>query len=289
MLTAAVWHKKALNMTLDLRSMQLRALVFRAFLSSKRGHIGSALSLIEILRILYDEILCYHSDDPSWCDRDYCILSKGHGCLALYALLADKGFFPLTELDTFCKKTSLLGGHPEPKTPGVEWPTGSLGHGLSVGIGMAIAARMRKKNNRVFVIVGDGEINEGSIWEAALSAAKHKLDNLIVIVDYNQLQSYGSTESVLNLEPLVDKWVSFGFSVFETNGHDLNFLRDTFLAAGMMNNKPKAIICHTVKGKGIAIAEDNLMWHHKSKLSDSEMLAVRAALDMEQDLCVQKV
>ena len=211
-------------------------------------------------------------------NRDYCILSKGHGCLALYALLADKGFFSSSLLDTFCQKNSLLGGHPESKVPGVEWPTGSLGHGLAVGVGLAIATRMQKRDNKIFVILGDGESNEGSIWEAAMSAAKHQLSHLTVIIDYNQLQSYGATEIVLSLEPFLDKWTSFGFSVFETNGHDINSLRKTFLSAEKETHKPKAIICHTVKGKGLSIAEDNLKWHHKSKLTDTELTAINQML-----------
>ena len=281
MLTAAQWHTQALATTLDARSLSLRASICETVRANGRGHVGPAFSLIEILRVLYDDVLRYQPKNPHWIDRDLCILSKGHGCLALYALLADKDFFPMTELNTFCQKDSLLGGHPEPKLPGVEWPTGSLGHGLAVGVGMALAARMQCRDNKVFVITGDGEINEGSIWESALSAAKHKLDQLTVMIDYNQLQSYGPTKTVLDLEPLSDKWTSFGFTVFETNGHDMTALRNTLFSAEKEKGKPKVIICHTVKGKGLSIAEDNPHWHHKSKLTDSEIVAIQKAFHLE--------
>lgn len=281
MLTTAQWHEQALATTLDARSLSLRASICEAVRASGRGHVGSAFSLVEILRVLYDDVLQYQPKNPNWIDRDLCILSKGHGCLALYALLADKDFFPIAQLNTFCQKNSLLGGHPEPKLPGVEWPTGSLGHGLAVGVGMALATRMQCRDNKVFVITGDGEINEGSIWESALSASKHRLDQLTVMIDYNQLQSYGPTKTVLDLEPLSDKWASFGFAVFETNGHDITALRNALFSAEKEKGKPKVIICHTVKGKGLSIAEDNPKWHHKSKLTESEMTAIQKAFHLE--------
>src|SRR3990167_3971193 len=283
MLTATQWHEQALATKLDDRSLSLRTSIYKTVHTGGRGHVGSAFSLIEILRVLYDDILRYQSQNPQWINRDLCILSKGHGCLALYALLADKGFFPRHQLNTFCKIDSLLGGHPEPKLPGVEWPTGSLGHGLAVAVGMALANRMQNRDNKVFVITGDGEINEGSIWESALSAAKHKLDRLTVMIDYNKLQSYGPTKMVLDLEPLSDKWRSFGFSVFETNGHDITSLHNTLLASEKEKGKPKAIICHTVKGKGLPIAEDNPKWHHKSKLTNNEILAMQQAFNIVEN------
>ena len=154
----------------------------RALEGGERGHVGSSMSLIEIMRVLYDDILRYRPAEPKWPERDRMILSKGHGCLALYVMLADKGFFPLETLDTFCRRDSILGGHPEAgKVPGVEASTGALGHGLSIGVGMALAARMQKRDSRVFVVMGDGEINEGSVWEAALCAGKHRLSNLTAV------------------------------------------------------------------------------------------------------------
>ena len=191
---------------LDRRSKDLRKEVLRAFGAGNRGHLGSAFSLVELLRVLYDDVLRFDPERPLWEGRDRMILSKGHGCLALYAILADKGFFPREELARFCKPDGILGGHPEfGKVPGVEASTGSLGHGLSLGVGMALALRARPGAGRVFVVDSDGECNEGSLWEAALSAAKHRLDNLTVLVDYNHMQSYGTTGEVLDLEPLADK------------------------------------------------------------------------------------
>lgn len=289
MLNAEQWHQQTRMTKLDARSLSLRTLIYQAVRAGGRGHVGSAFSLIEVLRVLYDDILRYQANNPQWPDRDICILSKGHGCLALYALLADKGFFPAAQLNTFCKTDSLLGGHPEPKLPGVEWPTGSLGHGLAVGVGMALAIRMQRKKSKVFVITGDGEINEGSIWESALSASKHRLHHLTVLIDYNKLQSYGPTKVVLDLEPLADKWTSFGFSVFETNGHNITHLRDTLLTAEKETEKPKVIICHTVKGKGLPIAEDNPQWHHKSKLTEDEIIAIEKAFHLEKVVCANKV
>src|SRR5262245_33678642 len=216
---------------LDERSLSLRRTIVQMLKAGNRGHVGSAFSLVEILRVLYDEVLRYDSRRPSWKERDRCILSKGHGCLALYAILADKGFFPEEELWKFCKSDGILGGHPEyGKVPGVEASTGSLGHGLPIGIGFALSARLDQASHRVFVIIGDGESNEGSIWEAALCAGKHRLSNLAVIVDYNHQQSYDSTFVVQDMEPFADKWTAFGFGVTEIDGHDVRSLRSAFAA-----------------------------------------------------------
>jgi len=253
---------------LDERSKQLRKSIVYMMEKAGRGHPASALSLVEVLRVLYDHILAYDSNNPEWLERDRCILSKGHGCMALYAILADKGFFPKNEMDKFCKKDGILGGHPErKKVPGVEASTGSLGHGLSIGIGMALNAKIDNNNYRVFVITGDGECNEGSIWEAALCAGKHNLSNLTVLVDYNKQQSYGSTSEIQELEPFANKWESFGFAVKEIDGHDVNTLTKSLQNIPFENNKPNVLICHTIKGKGISFMENNLSWHHKSKLS----------------------
>ncbi len=252
---------------LDARSRYLRRLTVDALIGGERGHIGSTMSLIEILRVLYDSVLSYRADEPDWPARDRCVLSKGHGCLALYAVLADKGFFETAALTDFCRHHSFLGGHPERgKVPGVEASTGALGHGLSLGVGMALAQRMRGRAARVFVIMGDGEINEGSVWEAAMSAAKHRLDNLVAIVDYNKIQSAGPTAVIQELEPLADKWRAFGFETVEVNGHDVTALEEVLGALPRATGKPTAVICHTVKGKGIPFAEHDPSWHHKSKL-----------------------
>ena len=264
---------------LDARARNLRRLIVRALDGGGRGHIGSSMSLVEILRVLYDDVLRFHADEPRWAGRDRMILSKGHGCLALYVMLADKGFISADSLDTFCHRDSILGGHPEAgKVAGVEASTGALGHGLSIGVGLALAARMRDRLYRTFVLLGDGEINEGSVWEAAMGAAKHGLDNLVAVIDYNKLQSYGPTDYVLPLEPLADKWRSFGFAVEELNGHDVAALRRALRQVPLVAGKPTAIICHTVKGKGLPAAESNADWHHKNKLTDKELDAIRVAV-----------
>ena len=265
---------------MDRRSKLLRRLIIQGLEGGGRGHIGSSLSLVEILRVLYDSILAYRPHEPSWTGRDRLILSKGHGCLALYAILADRGFFSEQELQTFCKPESRLGGHPERnKAPGVEASTGALGHGLPMGVGMAIAANIRHQKHRVVVVVGDGEINEGSVWEAALSASKHRLSNLLVIVDYNKLQSYGLSSEVLNLEPLSEKWHSFGFDVHAVDGHDISALESLFKRVPLNHDKPTAIICHTVKGMGLPFAEGQAEWHHKSGLKPAEIAEMYACLD----------
>ncbi|MDP6404406.1 MAG: transketolase [Alphaproteobacteria bacterium] len=265
---------------MDKRSRKLRRRCVEAMESGGRGHLPSALSLIEILRVLYDEVLRFRPDQPDWAERDRCVLSKGHGCLGLYAVLADKGFFPPEELLTYCRRDSILGGHPERgRVPGVEASTGALGHGLGIGIGMALAARLQHRDSRIFVITGDGEINEGAVWEGALAAAKHRLDGLTVIIDYNKMQSYGTTAEVLELEPLADKWRAFGFSVAEVDGHDVAALVRTFADLPFEFGQPSAIICHTVKGKGIAHIEGEAGWHHKSRISADEIAALYQALE----------
>lgn len=264
---------------LDERSLHLRRQVIRIFECSRRGHLGATFSLIEILRVLYDDILRYDPSNPNWEKRDRCILSKGHGCLALYVILADKGFYPEEELWKFCKAEGILGGHPDcDKIPGVEASTGALGHGLSIGVGFALASRFDRVDHRVFVVVGDGECNEGSIWEAALSAGNRNLSNLCVLIDYNKQQSYDTTFAVQNLEPFLDKWKSFRFSVAEVDGHDVEALKEVLSKIPLEQEKPSAIICHTVKGKGIEFTENNLAWHHKSKISDEDLSAMYEAL-----------
>lgn len=265
---------------LDARSRALRRLVVRGLVGGERGHLGSALSVIEVLRVLYDDILRHDPKNPDKSDRDRCLLSKGHGCLGLYAVLADHGYFPEAELDRFCRYDGILGGHPEAaKIPGVEASTGALGHGPSIGLGMALAARMRGASHRVFVVTGDGEINEGSVWEAAMMAGKHGVDNYTVIVDYNKLQSYGPTRDVQDLEPLSDKWRSFGFEVRNVDGHDVTALQALFSELPFAEGKPNAVISHTVKGRGVSYAEHNPTWHHKSKMSDAELDELLAAIE----------
>jgi transketolase len=264
---------------LDDRARHLRRLVVRMLRGARRGHVGTAFSVIDILRVLYDDVLRFNVRNPKWPQRDRCILSKGHGCLALYALLADKGYFPESELDRVCATDSILGGHPDAmKVPGVEASTGALGHGLSIGLGMALHLKIAKSASRVFVILGDGECNEGSVWEAAMCAGKHRVANLTAIVDYNKHQAYGSTREVQDLEPFADKWRAFGFAVRDVDGHNRAEMREVFTSLPLEPEKPTAIIAHTVKGKGAAFAENNMKWHHKNKVTDQEVANLLAAI-----------
>ena len=268
-----------LSPPLDERSRHLRRLVVRMLKGARRGHVGSAFSCIDVLRVLYDEVLRFDPTNPKWPARDRCILSKGHGCLALYALLADKGFFPEMELDRVCAAGGMLGGHPDGmKVPGVEASTGALGHGLSIGLGIALSMRMAESDSRVFVILGDGECNEGSVWEAAMCAGKHRLANLTAIIDYNKHQAYGSTREVQDLEPLTDKWRAFGFAVREVDGHDIGQLRQVFASLPLKPHTPTAIIAHTIKGRGAHFTENNPKWHHKNRVTDQEIEGLLAAI-----------
>ena len=264
---------------LDGRSHMLRQMAVDALDGGSRGHVGSTMSLIEIFRVLYDDVMLFDANQPRLPNRDRLILSKGHGCIALYVMLAEKGFFDVSELATFCKYNSILGGHPEfGHIPGVEASTGSLGHGLAIGVGMAYAARISQLDYNVFVVLGDGELDEGSVWESALAAGHHCLENLTVVIDYNKLQSYGPVSEVWNLEPLADKWNAFGFESIEVDGHDIKELRAA-MTASRRNHKPKAIIAHTIKGRGVSFAEGDPTWHHKSSLTPAEILAIRTAVE----------
>jgi len=271
---------KELKIRLDSRSKDLRNNITRALLAANRGHFGSSMSLVEILRVLYDDIIFFDHKNPKNEKRDRVILSKGHGCLALYSILADKNFFNVKEFDKFLTLNSFLGGHPEnDKVPGVEASTGALGHGLPIAVGMAISLKLKKNNSKVFVILGDGELNEGSNWEAMMSANKHKLDNLKIIIDYNKIQSYGFVKNVLDLEPLNEKFKSFGFEVSEVNGHNIHELKKNFFKFKKQKIKKSSItICHTIKGKGFKVAENNPNWHHKNSFSEDEVKMINESL-----------
>lgn len=263
---------------LDRRSRELRRTIVNTFATAGRGHVGAAFSIVEILRVLYDDVLDVDPRHPEKPDRDRFVLSKGHGCLALYAVLADRGFIPAEELGRFCRRGGILAGHPEAYVPGIEASTGSLGHGLSIGVGMALHARLADSPHRVFVLVGDGESNEGSIWEAALAAAKHRLSHLTVLVDYNEQQSYSTTHEVLELEPFAAKWESFGFAVTEVDGHDVAALRETLAHLPLDPKRPTAVICHTIKGFGTPETERNLAWHHRGRTADDVVQSLLDAL-----------
>lgn len=249
------------------RSLQIRRLIMDGFKGGGRGHVSSAFSMVEILCALYDHVMKFDPKNPKWIERDRCLLSKGHGCLALYAILAIHGFFSKDELNTFCHAKGMLGGHPQyGKVPGIEASTGSLGHGLSIAVGQALCMKKDSPASRIFTIMGDGECGEGSVWEAAMCAGKHKLDNLIAIVDYNKLQSYGTVADILPLEPFADKWQACGFAVKEVDGHNSEELEKVLSSTPFTSGKPSAVICHTIKGKGIPSIEGDLSWHHKARL-----------------------
>lgn len=257
---------------LDDRSYNLRKFILSALEGGGRGHLSSALSLVEIIRVLYDDILLHDPINPKLIQRDRFILSKGHGCLALYAVLADHGYFAKEYLQTFCHFDSLLGGHPEKfALPGVEFSTGSLGHGFSVGVGMAMAARLKNENWRTYVILGDGELNEGSVWEAAMHAAQHKLGSLTIIIDYNRMQASGESEYIISLNSIKEKFISFGFDVCELNGHNIKELKNNLNKPVKNIGKPRVLVAYTIKGKGILSCETSSKWHHKAKITKEEV------------------
>jgi len=242
---------------------EIRKKVLKMFFDSQTAHIGSSLSEVDILTILYSKILSIDPKNPTAEDRDRFLLSKGHGAAGLYATLAQRGFFPEETLDTYCQDGGKLPGHSTRNcVPGVEVSTGSLGHGLPMGCGMALAGKRDSKKYRVFVLLSDGECDEGSNWEAALFASHHKLDNLIVIIDYNKLQAFGRTNEVLNLEPLKEKWQSFGWRVKEIDGHNFSEIENAFSQIPFEKTKPNLIIANTVKGKGVSFMENKLESHY---------------------------
>jgi len=255
---------------------RIRVHVVRMTSRANSSHIGSSFSMSELLAVLYGGgLLRVDPARPDWPERDRFILSKGHGCAGLYAALSEAGFFPLEELDTFYLNGTRLAGHATTTVPGVELSTGSLGHGLPVGTGMALAAKRAGESHRVFVLLSDGECDEGSVWEAALFAPQHKLDNLVVIVDYNKIQSLGTVKEVMDLDPFADKWRSFRWAVREVAGHDVNSVREALDAVPFEAGRPSCIIAHTVKGKGVSFMEDKLLWHYRAPLGDDRAIAMR--------------
>ena len=226
------------------------------------SHIGSVLSIADILSVLYEDVMNIDPKNPDWGERDRFILSKGHAGAGVYAVLAEKGFFPIPLLQSHYLNGSVLSGHVSHKdVPGVEFSTGSLGHGLGVSSGIAYAAKLDKKNFRVFTLLSDGECDEGSIWEAVLFASHHKLNNLCAIVDYNKIQSLQSVESTLALEPFKKKWQAFSWNVREIDGHDH---KEILRAVNKKSGKPLCVIAHTTKGKGVSFMENQVLWHYRS-------------------------
>jgi len=245
-------------------STAIRGHALRMVHRANASHIGTCLSMADILAVLYTRVLRYRADEPQWPDRDRFILSKGHGAAILYAVLAECGFFPKEWLDDYARDGSPLLGHVSHHVPGVELSTGSLGHGLAVGCGMALAGKREGRPCRVFVLLSDGELDGGSNWEAILFAPHHRLDNLVAIVDYNKIQSFGAVKDVLDLEPLADKWCAFRWAVREIDGHDHARIEDALSGIPFEPGKPSVVIAHTIKGKGVSFMENQLAWHYKS-------------------------
>ncbi len=256
--------RDALLARLREKAAAVREGVMVALAAVGAGHVGGSLSIADILAALYFHTLRVDPKNPRWPDRDRLVLSKGHANAALVPVLAEAGFYDKELIKTFNLLDSPFGMHPDMrKIPGCDMSTGALGHGLSVGVGMALAGRLQKKDFRVFVIMGDGELNEGSNWEAAMAAAHHGLDHLVGIVDRNRYCLGSATEDTVRLEPLADKWRAFGWEVREIDGHDMGVIVDTLDAVPFVAGKPSLIIAHTIKGKGFSPAEDRVDWHYQ--------------------------
>ena len=252
--------------TLERKCVDTRLALLKEIQVSGMGHYSSTLSIVEVLVSLYYGYLDVRPDEPTWANRDRLVLSKGHSCSALYPILADLGFFDPSHLDTFTRLGSILGDHPDmKKVPGVDFSSGSLGHGLSVGVGMAIAQGLRRSNSRVVVIHGDGEQNEGQVWEAAGYAGSHRLSNLLVVLDNNGIQVDGTNEEVLDFAPIADKWRAFNWRVVEVDGHDIAALRAAYAEYDELRRvaeaKPTIIIAHTIAGRGVDFIVGDPAWH----------------------------
>ena len=259
---------------LNIQSIEYRKKILKYIVGANAGHTGGSLSCIDILNVLYNHVMNVGPHNFTSPDRDRYIQSKGHSVEALYVVLADKGFFPEEDLQTLCKYASHYIGHPTKKVKGIEQNTGALGHGLSLSAGTALAAKMDKRDYKVFTLLGDGELPEGSNWEAALSAAHYKLDNLCAIVDKNTLQITGATADVCNTDPLDKKFESFGWAVRHVDGHDFAMLKKTFDELPFEKGKPSAVIAHTIKGKGVSFMENEVKWHHGVPANEQYTMAV---------------
>jgi transketolase len=244
------------------RSLIYRKKILQYIMNAKAGHTGGSLSCTDILNVLYNEVLNVSPENFSSPDRDRYIQSKGHCVEALFVVLADRGFFPEADLSTLCQYQSHYIGHPTKKVNGVEQNTGALGHGLPISVGVALAAKLDDKDYKTYTLLGDGEMPEGSNWEAALCAAQYKLDNLCAIVDKNGLQITAATKDVCSTDPLDKKWEAFGWAVKEIDGNDVDALKDAFNSLPFEKGKPSMIIAHTVKGRGISFMENQIKWHH---------------------------
>ncbi len=261
---------------LERKAKKLRRHVITMIATAGSGHPGGSLSAADIVTTLYFKIMRHDPKNPQWLDRDRFILSKGHAAPILYAALAECGYFPVDELFTLRKLDSRLQGHTDRLlTPGVEMSSGSLGQGLSFGIGIALAGKLDARDYQVYVLLGDGECDEGQIWEAAMAAAHYKIDNLTAIVDFNEIQLAGRTCDIMNLEPLADKWRSFNWHVLDINGHDINQILQAAKKAREIKQRPTVIIAHTIKGKGVSFMENNVDFHGKAPTPEETERALK--------------
>ena len=260
---------------LETLARDIRVDALRMVHRAKASHIGSCLSMAELLAVLYGAVLDVDPRHPDAPERDRFVLSKGHGTAILYAVLAERAFFDRALLEGYCTDGSLLMGHTSHKVPGVEFSTGSLGHGLPVACGVALAARRAGQRFRTFVLVGDGELNEGSNWEAAMFASTHRLAGLTAIVDRNRMQAFGNTADVLELEPLAEKFEAFGWAPRAVDGHDVTAVREALESVPFSAGKPSVLIADTVKGKGVSFMENELAWHYKAPTDDQLAQALR--------------
>jgi len=268
---------------LKAKANQMRKLVITMLAEAGSGHPGGSLSSTEIIACLYFDVLRHDPKNPQWPQRDKFHLSKGHCCPAVYAALALCGYFSEKKLLTLRKLGSTLQGHPDRRTPGIEVGSGSLGQGLSVSLGMALAARLDRKDSRVYCLIGDGENQEGNIWEAAMAVAHFKLDNLCAIIDYNRFQIDGRTDEIMSLEPLVNKWESFGWHVIQCDGHNIKELLEAFAQAKTIKLKPTAIVAHTVKGKGVSFMEHVVDFHGRPPTQEEKTIAIRELEEIAKD------
>ena len=267
---------------LKIKSVEYRKTILEIIYNSGAGHTAGSLSCIDILNVLYNNVLNINPFNINSIDRNRYIQSKGHSVEALYTVLSDIGFYEREDLNSLNKFNSHFIGHPTRKIPGIEHNTGALGHGISVAVGIAIAYKLSNKNFKVFTLLGDGELSEGSVWESFTSAKKYKLDNLVVIIDRNKLQITGNTEEVNPLEPLKDKLSSFGFSIKEINGNNVQELDETFKNIPFSKGKPNVIIANTCKGKGVSFIENVVKWHHKVPTEKEYKLALDELNDQHQ-------
>ncbi len=264
------------------KATEIRKLIIEMLARAGSGHPGGSLSSTDIITCLYFEVMRHDPKNPTWPERDRFHLSKGHCCPALYAALTASGYFPRENLWTLRRLNSMLQGHPDKRVPGIELASGSLGQGLSIGLGMALAAKLDKKDYRVYCLMGDGELQEGNVWEAAMAAAHFKADNLCGIVDYNHFQIDGRTEDIMNLEPLLNKWEAFGWHAISCDGHNIKELLEAFRIAKTVKQKPTVIIAHTVKGKGASFMEHVVDFHGRAPTEKEREIALKELSEIEK-------